>query len=372
MSIAEYYSTDMASVFLGDSLEFMRGLPDGMFDLVMTSPPYEDARTYGIDFKIKGEEWVKWAFERYVESLRICKGLVCWVVEGKTRDFCWSATPAMLMADLSRAGVKLRKPPIFYRVGIPGSGGPDWLRNDFEFLICATHGKLLWSDNTACGHPPKWAPGGEMSNRLSDGARVNGRDCWGCDGSTGNRDVNGNRKPQTNAGKRPSHVLVGGRDQWGGTPTRTSGEGRKINGESKVKDALGNVRGARQGTGQNLKGGCATVPVLANPGNCIDMTDAPESSDIVKCNVGGGVMGSKLASLNEAPYPEKLCDFIIKSFCPPGGIVFDPFAGSGTTIASALKNGCRAWGIDIRENQAELSKRRIIEATASVASSQVT
>ena len=32
--------------------------------------------------------------------------------------------------------------------------------------VIGREGKLPWSDNTACGHPPKWAPGGEMSHRL--------------------------------------------------------------------------------------------------------------------------------------------------------------------------------------------------------------
>src|SRR2546422_5909083 len=108
------------------------------------------------------------------ECRRVCKGLVACVIEGKTRDFRYSATPILLAADLHRAGFHLRKPPIFHRVGIPGSGGPDWLRNDYEFLIFTTRGgKLPWSDNTVMGHPPKWAPGGEMSHRLSDGTRRN-------------------------------------------------------------------------------------------------------------------------------------------------------------------------------------------------------
>ena len=38
----------------------------------------------------------------------------------------------MDFADLKRAGFNMRKPPVFHRVGIPGSGGPDWLRNDYE------------------------------------------------------------------------------------------------------------------------------------------------------------------------------------------------------------------------------------------------
>lgn len=156
----------------GDCLEVMRSMPDNSVDMVMCSPPYEDARTYGYGFNLKDQEWVNWATERYLECVRISRGLVAWVVEGKTRNYAWSATPAILMADLHRLGVKLRKPPIYNRVGIPGSGGPDWWRNDYEFVICSSKGKLPWSDNTACGHPPKYRAGGAPSHQSKDG-RVN-------------------------------------------------------------------------------------------------------------------------------------------------------------------------------------------------------
>ena len=158
----------------GDCLEVMAGWPDNCVDLVFGSPPYEDARTYGIDFGIKGQDWVDWALYRFMECVRVCRGLVCWVVEGKTRKFKWSTTPALLMADLHRSGINLRKPPLYKRNGIPGSGGPDWLANKYEFIICATSGgKLPWSDNLAMGHPPKWKPGGEISHRTKSGVRVN-------------------------------------------------------------------------------------------------------------------------------------------------------------------------------------------------------
>ena len=69
-------------------------------------------------------------------------------------------------------------------------------------------------------------------------------------------------------------------------------------------------------------------------------------------------MGSKLAHENEAPFPEKLAEFFIRSWCPPGGTVLDPFCGSGTTLAVATKCGRNSIGIDIRESQVDLTKRR--------------
>ena len=163
----------MYSLICGDCLEVMRSMEDNSVDLVLCSPPYEAARSYGIEFNLRGDAWVSWAFERYMECVRVSRGLVAWVVEGQTRDFRWSATPALLMAELHRGGVRLRKPPIYARVGIPGSGGPDWWRNDYEFIICSSKWRRLpWSNNTATGHAPKYPPGGKPSHNLRDG-RVN-------------------------------------------------------------------------------------------------------------------------------------------------------------------------------------------------------
>ena len=160
------------SVILGDCLEQLRKLDDNSVDLIFTSPPYERARTYGIGFNLRGQEWVDWAKVRFMECLRVCKGLTAWVVEGQTRKFQWSATPSLLMADLHRAGVKLRKPPLYVRDGIPGSGSVDWLRNKYEFIVCASHGRLPWSDNTAMGSTTKYDEGGGCTNRRSDGSRI--------------------------------------------------------------------------------------------------------------------------------------------------------------------------------------------------------
>ena len=44
--------------------------------------------------------------------------------------------------------------------------------------------------------------------------------------------------------------------------------------------------------------------------------------------------------------------------CPPGGLVLDPFMGSGSTLIAARDSGRRAIGIDIREDQCEIAARR--------------
>lgn len=272
-------------ILVGDCLEILKTLPDNSVDLVFCSPPYEAARTYGIGFNLKGQEWVDWAIARYIECCRVSKGLVAWVVEGQTRQFRYTASPVLLMADLHRAGIKLRKPPIYKRIGIPGSGGPDWWRNDYEFVICATKGKLPWSDNTATGHAPKYPAGGAFSHQTRDGRVASPR-------------------------------------------LQREGDTRRVR--------------------------TYIPPERSNPGN------------IIECHGGGGHLGSPLAHENEAPFPEKLAEAFVLSFCPPGGLVLDPFCGSGTTLKVAKKHGRDYLGIDIRESQKELSTKRLEEVNGTI------
>ena len=168
-------------------------------------------------------------------------------------------------------------------------------RNDYEFIVCASRGKLPWSDNTAMGHPPKYEMGGRCSNRTADGRRAN-------------------------------EQRYAALDAMRLTPSETS------------------RRNGAKGNGGYAK------PKIANPGNIIDCGAA-----------GGGRMGSKLASENEAPFPEALVEFFVRSFCPACGIVLDPFCGSGTTVSVAKQWGRNFIGIDIRQSQVDLSCMRIRE-----------
>ena len=89
-----------SKIIQGDCVEEIKKLPPQSVDLIFGSPPYEDARTYGIDFKLKGQDWVDWMVGVYRACLSRCKGLAAFVVQGRTRKYRWSATPTLLIADL--------------------------------------------------------------------------------------------------------------------------------------------------------------------------------------------------------------------------------------------------------------------------------
>lgn len=299
----------------GDAIEWAGTLPNNSLDLVITSPPYEDARTYGIGFARKGEEWVKWMVDVVTALSPKCRGPIFINCEGRTRRFRYSSAPFLLAADLHRAGFHLRKPLVFHRVGVPGSGGraeqhkaaggsADWFRNDWEpILVVCRPGKLPWADVLKLGNRPKHPPGGAVSNRLTDGTRAN--------------------------------------------------EGPR---EKKMRRR----KGDREAQGYN-------APEIANPGNLLPQryTAAEVSellrqeSDVITCTVGGGHMGHSAAHDNEAPFPCDLVEPLVLSFCPPGGTVGDPFFGSGTVAQVCHENGRRFVGCDLRASQAELARKRL-------------
>jgi DNA modification methylase len=59
-----------------------------------------------------------------------------------------------------------------------------------------------------------------------------------------------------------------------------------------------------------------------------------------------------------APYPEDLCKIPILATCPPGGVVLDPFCGTGTTMRVARTLERKSIGIDISEAYLKLAERR--------------
>lgn len=60
-----------------------------------------------------------------------------------------------------------------------------------------------------------------------------------------------------------------------------------------------------------------------------------------------------------AAFPEKLIEPCIQAGCPKGGVVLDPFAGSGTTGVTAKRLGRSFIGIEINPNYCVLASDRI-------------
>lgn len=59
--------------------------------------------------------------------------------------------------------------------------------------------------------------------------------------------------------------------------------------------------------------------------------------------------------------PLALMQWLVRLVTPPGGLVLDPFTGSGTTLAAALREGMQAVGVEQHEPYAQLAVQRLSE-----------
>lgn len=69
----------------------------------------------------------------------------------------------------------------------------------------------------------------------------------------------------------------------------------------------------------------------------------------------------KLHGKHPTQKPLALLERILLASCPPGGLVLDPFNGSGTTGVAAVRGGWRYVGIELDPNYLELTRKRLID-----------
>lgn len=98
-----------------------------------------------------------------------------------------------------------------------------------------------------------------------------------------------------------------------------------------------------------LSGGFKPNPLGKNPGDVWSI--GPETRPKQQIVPG--------ATSHFAPYPEELCERPIKAACPSGGIVLDPFMGSGTTAVVAKRLGRHFLGIELSPDYAQLARKRV-------------
>jgi len=60
-----------------------------------------------------------------------------------------------------------------------------------------------------------------------------------------------------------------------------------------------------------------------------------------------------------AIFPETLVSRLILALCPPGGVVFDPFCGSGTTLVVAERYGRKWLGVDAVPEYCKIAQNRV-------------
>jgi DNA modification methylase len=122
-------------VYQRDCIEGMRDIPDGTIDLIVTSPPYDDLRTYDSSVNLH---------DLGTEAFRIMKegAIFAMVMQDQTKDFGKSCTTFRTIVDyVDNIGFKLFENVIWEKDGRPGAWWNTRFRVDHEYILLFLKGK---------------------------------------------------------------------------------------------------------------------------------------------------------------------------------------------------------------------------------------
>ena len=162
-----YRNVKLNHIYHGDCVDVMRTFPEGVIDLTVTSPPYDNLRTYkGYTFNF--EEIAK-------ELYRVTKqgGVVVWVVNDATIKGSETGTSFRQALYFKEIGFNLHDTMIYLKNGASFPAGKNSNRYSqvFEYMFVFSKGKPKTA-NLLKDKPNKWAGSstfGVSSNRQKNG-----------------------------------------------------------------------------------------------------------------------------------------------------------------------------------------------------------
>ncbi len=75
--------------------------------------------------------------------------------------------------------------------------------------------------------------------------------------------------------------------------------------------------------------------------------------------ISDGANWKPLTNIHSTVKPTALMRWLVRLVTPPGGVVLDPFCGSGSTLKACVLEGFDAIGIDLDAEYLEIARRRI-------------
>lgn len=299
-----------SAIVTGDALSVLSRISDNYIDCCVTSPPYYGLRDYGAEGQIGLEENLDEYIKNIVEVFREVRRTLrpdgtLWLNLGDTysRRKSSGITPKNLMGIPWRVAIALQEDGWYLRQDIVWYK-PNTMPESVKDRCTKSHEYIFLFSKQ-----PKYyfnyevirEPAVGFDNRLPAGSR-------------------GTAKPNARRRKGNAKTFRGG--------------GAYTN--SKSFDNSANVERTSRGNEENFTG-------LRN------------RRDVWSVATQG------YSKAHFATFPEKLIEPCILAGCRKGGVVLDPFLGSGTTAVVAVRNDREYIGIELNPEYAELAKERISE-----------
>jgi site-specific DNA-methyltransferase (cytosine-N4-specific) len=313
------------NLYVGDAGAVLAGMPDQSANCIVTSPPYWGKRNYGVVGQYGQEEtptaYVDTMREVFAEARRVlADDGTCWVNLGD----CYSTGGGGATGKHAYLGEHVTTHRAT-ELGVKNLLGLPWQ------VAFALQGDGWILRNAIIWHKPNAMPE-SVRDRLNCRHElvfllVKSPAYW--------FDLDPIREPhKTVITREPDHPR--GHTRPPGRPGRCTRPPKYGPGTREISTA------SRYGSSRHRRG----HPNGRNPGDVWSIPTRPYHGP------------------HFAAYPIDLPLRCIAAGCKPGGVVLDPFAGSGTTGLAAIQLGHRFTGIDLSPDFARLAARRLAQALA--------
>ena len=325
-------------LMLGDALNVLKHLPENAIDFAMTSPPYWGKREYadgGIGLEGDYREFVRTLADVFLELKRVLKPEGSfWLNIGDTyENKRLLGIPWRLALELTdHQGWTLRNSVIWNKIKSGMDNTKDRLGNVHEHVFhFVKQSKGYYYNADAIRSKPR-------ETRIVNGSVISATGVSGVRYKRQLELTTGlDSREKANAFKALESILT---DVSAG---RLSDFRMIIRGQQRTTHSdKENVSGRAK---ELLTKGFYFLKYHPNGSKPADVWDIlPEDT--------------QRKELHFAPYPLDLCRIPIMATCPEGGIVLDPFCGTGTTLLAARTMRRRSIGIDISSEYLEFAAER--------------
>jgi site-specific DNA-methyltransferase (adenine-specific) len=118
-----------------DCIKGIKTLPDNSIDLTVTSPPYDDLRTY------KGFSWDFEATAKELYRVTKCGGVVVWIVNDATEKGNETVTSFRQAQYFKECGFNLHDTMIWFKPNCFNFGSNNCYKQSFEYMFVFSKGK---------------------------------------------------------------------------------------------------------------------------------------------------------------------------------------------------------------------------------------
>jgi site-specific DNA-methyltransferase (adenine-specific) len=336
-------TAEVTDLFVGDCLDILKGYPDNHFDSVVTDPPY------GLSIMRSRWDYDVPSEDTWRECLRVLKP------GGHLLAFAGTRTQHRMGVRIEDAGFEIRDILMWAH----SQGFPKSLDVGKAIKKVAGAERAKQWDGWGTALKPALEPITMARKVLTKGTTVAANVLeWG----TGGINIDACRVPASEALVRPSidrqDNAVLGKGLGAGVQVEPSGRWPSNfthDGSDEVLGLFPESKSTKGNGKSKINTFVAGGPVWNDSNTYADSGSAARFFYCAKASKSERGEGNTHSTVK----PIALMRYLCRLVTPPGGLVLDPFMGSGTTGCAAVAEGFRFVGIDLSAEYVEIARKRI-------------